>query len=102
MSEMKVQCGDRSPLGSAAVDLAQLGTKMFALSLDNAAELMKQSSAFWISAFSRLNLPVSAGTCCDIPEKDCPPRCACELHWAAAPGEKLKGLITVTNRSKQA
>ena len=102
MRTRNVQCAQKSPFSSATSELAEFGARMFELSLDNAAEFMKQSSEFWISSFSSLINPKKSASCCDIPELDCPPRCACELHWAAVPGEKLKALITVINRSNQA
>ncbi len=88
-------------LALSAVDLAQLGTKFVTLSLDSASELVKQGSAFWLSALSALDLKRPAG-CCDIPETECPPRCVCKIEWEAARGEKLTAVIQVTNSGTQA
>ncbi|PYV63155.1 MAG: hypothetical protein DMG97_38450 [Acidobacteria bacterium] len=102
MSTANMQCTDKNDLASTAADLAELSTRMLTLSLNNAAEFMKQSSAFWMSAFSRFDLSKMGGCRCDIPEKDCPPRCVCKMNWKAARGERLNALIKVTNLSNQA
>lgn len=102
MSTVNMQCTDKNDLASTAADFAELSTRMLTLSLNNAAEFMKQSSAFWMSAFSRFDLSKMGGCCCDIPEKDCPPRCVCKVNWKAARGERLNAVIRVTNRSNQA
>lgn len=40
--------------------------------------------------------------CCEVPTRDCPPRCVCEFDWQAAPGEAVRATIRVTNTSAQA
>jgi hypothetical protein len=102
MSTASVQCTSKNDFASTAADLAELSTQMLNLSLNNATELMKQSSAFWMSAFSSFDLSKMGGCRCDIPEKDCPPRCVCKMNWKAARRERLNAVIKVTNRSKQA
>jgi hypothetical protein len=102
MSTVNVLCTGKDDFASTAADLAELSTQMLTLSLNNATEFMKRSSAFWMSAFSNLDLSRMGRGCCDIPEKECPPHCVCEVNWKAARGERLNAVIEVTNRSKQA
>src|SRR5262245_1044559 len=102
MSTVSMQCTGKNDFASTAADLADLSTRLLTLSLNNATEFMKQSSAFWMSALSSFDL-LKIGRCgCDIPEKECPPRCVCKVNWKAARGERLSAVIKVTNRSNQA
>src|SRR5438105_1314561 len=55
-----------------------------------------------MSAFSSFDLSKMGRGRCDIPEKDCPPRCVSKMNWKAARGERLNAVIKVTNRSQQA
>ena len=38
---------------------------------------------------------------CDIPEKECPPRCVCQITWEASPEEKLSCNLKVSNSSNR-
>ncbi|HEX4136314.1 MAG TPA: hypothetical protein VHY84_16995 [Bryobacteraceae bacterium] len=39
-------------------------------------------------------------SCCEIPETNCPPRCACTVHFDAGPGERRVASIRIRNTSK--
>ena len=39
--------------------------------------------------------------CCEIPERECPPRCVCEVRWEAAAGEELTCTVRVRNVSSR-
>jgi hypothetical protein len=39
--------------------------------------------------------------CCEIPERECPPRCVCEICWDATAGEELTCTVRVRNASSR-
>jgi len=82
-------------------DLLLLGPKLVASFLQTAAQLLGQSSELLVKNMRGFALPGFSG-CCDIPETDCPPRCVCELHFEARPGDARTATVRVTNRSPQA
>jgi hypothetical protein len=42
------------------------------------------------------------GCACEIPERECPPRCLCQLRWRAARGETAHGTVRVVNTGPDA
>jgi hypothetical protein len=65
-----------------------------ALSLEKSTGFLLDASRAVEASLPRLRLSLG---CCDIPEQECPPRCVCEIDWAACRGETLKATIRVTN-----
>jgi len=39
--------------------------------------------------------------CCEIPETECPPKCACNIDWSTASGNDISANVTVTNTGSQ-
>jgi hypothetical protein len=85
-------------------DLLTLGTKLLTLSLEANLSLIRQAAGL-LPTLSNLaptlpGLPRTA--CCEIPETECPPYCACDVVWQASPGESPGLTLRLTNAGKVA
>lgn len=98
MSKFKIDIDTDNECGGAADDLAQLGARLMTLSLNGASEFMKQSSSFFLSSLPKTG-SCRGETCCEIPEKSCPPHCTREIEWEGSVGEVLRTMIKVVNTS---
>jgi len=96
----------KHPAGSSAAgaDLLTAGPRLLALSMESARDFVSRAAATMPAMPSVAALrsqamgAVGAGDCgCEIPERDCPPRCVCELHWEGSPGETFRASIRVRN-----
>lgn len=56
----------------------------------------------YTSALKSYSKMMKSPDCCEIPEKDCPPRCACTIQWVAAEGERRISTIRIRNSSSDA
>lgn len=95
MSKHAVHHPPRKNPQGPLMNVVLLGPQLMAASLEEAGRFVRLTSHLIsdLPAFKR------SSCCCEIPETHCPPRCVCEIHWEASPGEHLKSTIRVTNAS---
>lgn len=99
-------------------DVVLLGPHLMAASLEQAGRLVRLTSNLLVGRFPQRHHhhhdccgehhhehhhhhSSRHSCCCEIPETHCPPRCVCEIHWEAGPGEPLKATIRVTNTANK-
>jgi hypothetical protein len=89
-----------SPRQGALEELITLGPKLLILSIENSLTMVRQTASL-LPAIANLAPRATrcACGCCEIPETECPPRCACEVTWQASPGETPGLGVRVTNSS---
>jgi hypothetical protein len=100
MSKCTVRHTPRNNNQAAIDKIALLGSELMTASLEQAGQILRVTSNLLAGGLSDLSSS-KRSACCGIPETDCPPRCACEVHWEASPGEHLRSTIRVTNTSEK-
>src|ERR1700731_388844 len=86
----------------------ELGRQLVLLSTTRTLDFMNEAQNLIASAnlptlpLPALHLRSLTRPCCEIPEKECPPKCACNIHWSTAPGGQVTANITVTNAGSKA
>lgn len=100
--------------GRAAIDPAQLMSQYAQMNIDLMQAAMKSLSpvmSAWADMYQGLLTPemkkayedlassMKSKTCCDIPEKGCPPRCVCKIRWDASQGERRRATVSIRNTS---
>ena len=98
MSTFAVRHTPRSKSASDLLNLALIGPKLVASSLEQASQVVRLGSNLIAGAVPALP-SIKRSSCCEIPEEECPPRCVCEIEWEASAGERLKATIHFTNSS---
>ena len=91
------------PASTPAPSLQELfafGSKLLAMSIDNARTIMQQAASL-LPSMPDVRALGPKGMC-EIPETECPPRCVCEVTWEASPGETPGLTVRVVNASKAA
>ncbi|MBI3015729.1 MAG: hypothetical protein HYY65_11890 [Candidatus Tectomicrobia bacterium] len=88
-----------APKQPTMVNLATLAPRLLAMSVDSARVFMQQAAGILSPAMPAWSALKPKGMC-EIPETECPPRCACEIAWEAGRGETLRCTIRVTNASQ--
>ena len=90
--------GETAVLDRAALSRGPrgLGFKLLLMSIDNVRTLVEQAPTFLPQM---PDLASRRSKCCEIPERECPPRCVCEVTWDASPGEAGSKSPCMTNAS---
>ena len=96
---LKPPSAQRTSQQASLEEMFTLGSRLLTLSIENSVAMMQQA----VRLLPTLPIPrprLVQDACCEIPETECPPRCACEVTWQASPGETPGLSIRVTNSSK--
>lgn len=105
MSQGNVKSRENTELEDTLLRLIDFGPRLMSLSAERSRSFAQEAAGL-LPAVSLPKLHIGLPRCncpsCAIPEKECPPRCVCDLEWDACPGEKLQATITVRNTSSTA
>jgi hypothetical protein len=99
MSTYSTGHAPRNPSTSDLFDLALIGPKLISASLEQATEMLRLGPRIAAGVWPSFSSGRHSSCCCEIPEKHCPPCCACDIEWECCPGESLKAVVRVTNSS---
>jgi hypothetical protein len=79
------ECGARGAFEEAAVLIPRvmIGT------LERSTDLMLRAGRMMNALLPKVTLSSLMDPCCEVPEKECPPRCVCEVLWDACQGETV-------------
>jgi len=94
-------------LAGSAPSPEEMGHRLISISIDGLRDLGQRLGEVLSPAISefhnspRIRASQPRCGCCEVPQRDCPPRCVCEVCWEASFGEELTCIVRVRNVSSR-
>lgn len=100
MSRVNVKPTFQSQISQTLDDFAKMGEQLLSFSTQQSRAVIGEAVKLLETAIPASGLKLFPKSC-QIPERDCPPRCVCEISWCATNNEKLQSTISITNTGSQ-
>lgn len=100
MSRITVKPTLQNQISQTLDDFAKMGEQFLSFSTKQSRLVMTEAMKLLETAIPASSIKLFPKSC-EIPERDCPPRCVCDISWTATNGEKIQSTIQVTNTGSQ-